>query len=211
MPVCSIQPPGEFTGLRFSRYALCRVALHRRSFRVVAHLIVTMALVFLGASASVARDSGGKMELKTTAFRPGGTIPAQYTCSGEDISPDLSWNDPPPGTESFVLIVDDLDAPAGTWVHWVVYDLPPSARQLPEHVPMGKAVAGSGKQGANSFPTNGYGGPCPPPGKPHRYFFRLYALDTVLNLRAPAHRQAVDAAMKGHVLAQAELMGTFGR
>jgi Raf kinase inhibitor-like YbhB/YbcL family protein len=110
-----------------------------------------------------------------------------------------------------VLIVDDPDAPAGTWVHWVVYNLPASARQLPEHVPPFDGVAGGGKQGVNDFPMNGYGGPCPPPGKPHRYFFRLYALDTILDLRAPVHRKDVDSAMKGHVLAQAELMGTFGR
>jgi len=107
--------------------------------------------------------------------------------------------------------VDDPDAPAGTWVHWVVYNLPASARQLPEHVPPGETVAGGGEQGVNDFPMNGYGGPCPPPGKPHRYFFRLYALDTILDLRAPVHRQDVDSAVKGHVLGQAELMGKFGR
>jgi hypothetical protein len=107
--------------------------------------------------------------------------------------------------------VDDPDAPAGTWVHWVVYNLPAAARQLPERVPPGDAITGGGKQGVNDFPQDGYGGPCPPPGKPHRYFFRLYALDTVLTLRHPVHRQDVDSAMKGHVLAQAELMGAFGR
>jgi len=110
-----------------------------------------------------------------------------------------------------VLIVDDPDAPGGTWVHWVVYNLPASARHLPEHVPLGDAVAGGGEQAVNDFPMSGYGGPCPPPGKPHRYFFRLYALDTILNLRAPVHRKDVDSAMQGHTLAQAELMGTFGR
>jgi hypothetical protein len=110
-----------------------------------------------------------------------------------------------------VLIVDDPDAPAGTWVHWVVYNLPPSARQVPEHVPSGNAVAGGSQQGVNDFRTSGYRGPCPPPGKPHRYFFRLYALDTILDLRPPVHRKDVEAAMKGHVLAQGELMGTFGR
>jgi Raf kinase inhibitor-like YbhB/YbcL family protein len=92
-----------------------------------------------------------------------------------------------------------------------VYNLPASARQLPVHVPPGDAVAGDGNQGVNDFSLNGYGGPCPPPGKPHRYFFRLYALDTALALRAPVHRQDVDSAMKGHVLAQAELMGIFAR
>jgi len=184
---------------------------HPRGFWRTADRTLTAALVLLTASVLVAKDSSGKLELMTTAFRPGGTIPAQFTCSGVNISPALSWNQPPPGTQSFVLIVDDPDAPAGTWVHWVVYNLSPSARHLPEHVPAGEAVANGGKQGINDFPMNGYGGPCPPPGKPHRYFFRLYGLDTVLDLRAPVHRQDIDAAMKGHVLAHAELVGTFGR
>jgi hypothetical protein len=171
---------------------------------------VTITLVFLVGGVLVAKDSSGKLELRTTAFRPNSTIPTQFTCSGANTSPSLSWTQPPARTQSFVLIVDDPDAPAGTWVHWVVYNLPASARQLPEHVPPG-AVAGGGEQGLNDFAMRGYGGPCPPPGKPHRYFFRLYALDTILDLRAPARRKDVDSAMKGHVLDQAELMGTFGR
>jgi Raf kinase inhibitor-like YbhB/YbcL family protein len=177
----------------------------------MASLALIVALVFLMTCVSMAKDPPGKLELKTTAFHAGGTIPTPYTCSGANISPALSWSQPPPGTQSFALIVDDPDAPGGTWIHWVVYDLPGSARQLPEQVPAGDAIAGGGKQGANDFPQNGYGGPCPPPGQPHRYSFRLYALDTILNLHAPARRKDVDAAMKGHILAQAELMGTFGR
>ena len=170
---------------------------------------LALCLVLPGSLAAV--DSHGKLDLTTTAFRPAGTIPVQFTCSGENISPSLAWNAAPPRTQSFALIVDDPDAPMGTWVHWVVYNLPASAQRLPERVPSGDAIAGGGKQGLNDFPTNGYGGPCPPPGKPHRYFFRLYALDTVLDLRGPIRRKDVDAAMKGHILAQAELMGTFGR
>jgi len=158
-----------------------------------------------------AQQPSAPLELKTAAFRPGGVIPQRFTCAGADMSPALSWTNPPPRTQSFVLIVDDPDAPAGTWVHWVVYNLPAAARQLPEHVPLGEGLAGGGEQGVNDFPTRGYGGPCPPPGKPHRYFFRLFALDSTLDLHAPAHRREVDAAMKGHILAQAELMGTFGR
>ena len=169
------------------------------------------AFVFLAAATCLAKDSPGKLELMTTAFHVGGTIPAQFTCSGENESPFLSWTQPPSGTKSFVLIVDDPDAPGGTWVHWVVYNLPGAARQLPEHVPAGQMVAGGGEQGSNDFPKNGYGGPCPPPGKRHHYYFRLYALDTTLPLPAAVHRQEVDLAMKGHILAQAELMGTFGR
>ena len=211
MPVCSIQSPSEFTGRRDSRMVGRRDPLYSKDFRGIANLTLTVALVFLATGVSLGKDSSGKLELKAAAFRPGSTIPLQFTCSGANISPSLSWTQPPPRTQSFVLIVDDPDAPAGTWVHWVVYDLPASARQLPEHVPPFDGVAGGGKQGVNDFPMNGYGGPCPPPGKPHRYFFRLYALDTILDLRAPVHRKDVDSAMKGHVLAQAELMGTFGR
>jgi hypothetical protein len=182
----------------------------RSSFRI-ARLILTLAMVILMISVSPAKDAPGRLELKTTAIHPGGTIPTQFTCSGANLSPALFWNQPPPRTQSFVLIMDDPDAPGRTWVHWVVYNLPASARQLPENVPRGDAVAGGGGQGVNDFPQNGYGGPCPPPGKPHRYFFRLYALDSVLDLRAPVHRKDLDSAMKGHILAQAEIMGTFGR
>jgi Raf kinase inhibitor-like YbhB/YbcL family protein len=110
-----------------------------------------------------------------------------------------------------VLIVDDPDAPAGTWVHWVLYDLPPSTRRLDEALPPTADVAGGGRQGSNDFGKTGYGGPCPPPGKPHRYFFKLYALESRLNLRAGATKRDVEQAMKGHVLAKAEVMGRYRR
>ena len=181
-----------------------RSAVFNAVFYLVTFLIVVAAI-------ALAKDPPGKLELKTTAFPMGGKIPVQYTCSGDNISPALSWSQPPPRTQSFVLIVEDPDAPAGTWVHWVVYNLPASSRQLPQHIPPGDEVVGGGKQGLNDFPQNGYGGPCPPPGKPHRYFFRLYALDAFLDLRSPVHRQNVDAAMQGHILAQGEWMGMFGR
>lgn len=148
--------------------------------------------------------------VKSTAFQPGGEIPKQYTCTGPDLSPALSWNEPPEGTKSFALIVDDPDAPVGTWVHWVAYNIPASTRQLPEGVPKTETITSGGVQGTNDFHRIGYGGPCPPPGKPHRYFFKLYALDTTLNLK-PGNKKALEQAMKGHILAQAELMGRFGR
>jgi len=182
-----------------------------RNSGAIAGLTVALALVILAASVLAGTDPSGKLELKSTAFRAGGTIPAQFTCSGGNTSPALTWNDPPARTQSFALIVDDPDAPAGTWVHWLVYNLPASARKLPERVPQGDSIAGGGNQGENDFPQTGYGGPCPPPGRPHRYFFRLYALDAVLQLRAPVHRADLDSAMKGHVLGQAELMARFGR
>ena len=150
-------------------------------------------------------------KLSTTAFQPGGDIPSKFTCTGADVSPALSWDDPPAGTQSFALIADDPDAPVGTWVHWVAYDLPAGARQLPEGVSKTDAIAGGGVQGQNDFRKTGYGGPCPPPGKPHRYFFKLYALDSKLNLKPGATKKAVESAMQGHILAQAEVMGRFQR
>ena len=149
--------------------------------------------------------------ISTTSFQPGGDIPRKYTCEGPDVSPALSWTDPPSGTQSFALISDDPDAPVGTWVHWVAYDLPASARQLPEGVPKTDTISGGGVQGLNDFGKTGYGGPCPPPGKPHRYYFKLYALDSKLNLKPGAKKKTVEQAMQGHILAQSEVMGRFKR
>jgi Raf kinase inhibitor-like YbhB/YbcL family protein len=149
--------------------------------------------------------------IRAEAFNPGADIPRKFSCQGSDTSPALVWTDPPAGTQSIVLIVDDPDAPAGTWVHWVLYDLPPSARRLREALPPTGEVAGGGRQGANDFGKTGYGGPCPPPGKPHRYFFKLYALDSRLNLKAGATKADVEQAMKGHILAKTEVMGRYAR
>jgi Raf kinase inhibitor-like YbhB/YbcL family protein len=151
------------------------------------------------------------LTLSTSAFKPGGEIPRQHTCEGADQSPALTWSGAPAGTKSFALIADDPDAPVGTWVHWVVYDLPGDATGLPQGVPAKDTVSGDGKQGVNDFRKVGYGGPCPPPGKPHRYFFKLYALDAPTKLQARAIKAEVLRAIEGHVLAQAELMGTYKR
>jgi len=128
-------------------------------------------LLIVAAAWPQARPGGSAMsfQITSTAFQPGGDIPRKYTCEGPDVSPALSWTDPPAGTQSFALISDDPDAPVGTWVHWVAYDLPASARQLPERVPKADTIPGGGVQGQNDFRKTGYGGPCPPPGKPHRY------------------------------------------
>jgi len=152
----------------------------------------------------------GAFELTSGAFEPGAAIPAKHTCDGANLSPPLAWTDPPAGTKSLALVCDDPDAPAGTWVHWVLYDLPPAARQLPAGVPATPAVAG-GHQGVNDFRRSGYGGPCPPRGAPHRYYFRLYALDTTLDLKPGATKAVVLRTAEGHTLAQAELMGRYGR
>lgn len=212
MRVCSTRSAGRMAEREFAGAPEVRGRLRLGRARSIARLAIGCALVWLPLCGAIAGGApAGKLELTTTAFRPGSTIPVAFTCSGTNISPALSWTASPPRTASFALIVDDPDAPVGTWVHWVVYNLPGSTRQLPEHVPPGEAITGGGKQGENDFPTIGYGGPCPPPGKPHRYFFRLYALDTLLDLHGQVHRRDVDAAMHGHILAQAEVMGTFGR
>ena len=162
------------------------------------------------AGASMAKAPAA-LTLKSSAFGAGGTIPKKHTCDGADVSPPLTWNDPPAATQSFALIADDPDAPVGTWVHWVFFDLPAKARELPEGVAKQEELAEGSRQGRNDFRKIGYGGPCPPPGGPHRYFFKLYALDAKLNLKAGATKADVEKAMQGHILAQGELMGRYGR
>jgi Raf kinase inhibitor-like YbhB/YbcL family protein len=149
--------------------------------------------------------------VKSSAFVAGAEIPKQFTCSAADVSPALEWSGAPAKAASFALIVDDPDAPVGTWVHWVLWNLPASAHALPQGAAKSEQLADGSRQGTNDFRKIGYNGPCPPPGKPHRYFFRLYALDAKLNLAPGATRQELDAAMKGHVLGEAEYMGTFRR
>ncbi len=150
-------------------------------------------------------------EITTSAFKTGGPIPKQFTCDGPDVSPALSWNDPPAGTQAFALIMDDPDAPVGTWVHWVLYDLPAQTRALDENVPKLNELPSGARQGRNDFRKTGYGGPCPPPGPAHRYFFKLYALDAKTNLKAGATKAELETAMKGRILAKAELMGRYNR
>lgn len=153
--------------------------------------------------------------ITSSVFDPGGMIPKEYTCDGVDLSPALKWTDPPAGTKSFALIMDDPDAPPGTWVHWVIYDLPPSTRGLKEGLPKKETVEGGGRQGlcwgVNQFSKVGYFGPCPPPGTPHRYDFKLYALDAVLNLPPKATKFDLEKAMKGHILGETQLIGKYGR
>jgi len=151
------------------------------------------------------------VELISPAFKDGGTIPSKYTCDGDDVSPPLEWSNVPEDTKSLALICDDPDAPMGTWVHWVLYGLPADTTSLPEGVPMNEAIEGVALQGTNDFKRIGYGGPCPPPGKPHRYFFKLYALDTELDLKPGAKKKDLEKAMKGHVLAKGQLLGRYQR
>lgn len=149
-------------------------------------------------------------DLTSSAFQAGEAIPARYSCDGENVSPDLAWGPGPEGTQSFALIFDDPDAPAGTWLHWTLINLPAETRSLPEAVPSDPSRTDGSVHGTTSFGSPGYGGPCPPGGT-HRYFFRLYALDGVLDLQPGFSRDELEAAMGGHVLAQAELMGIYSR
>ena len=151
------------------------------------------------------------MKISSDAFPSNETIPKKFTCDGPDASPKLNWSEPPAKTQSFALIMDDPDAPAGTWVHWVLFDLPAETRELAEGVAKQEQLANGARQGRNDFGKIGYGGPCPPPGNPHRYFFKLYALDAKLELKAGANKADVERAMKGRILAHAELIGRYGR
>lgn len=149
--------------------------------------------------------------ISSAAFSGGETIPKQFTCDGPDVSPQLSWKDAPPATQSFALIVDDPDAPAGTWVHWVLYDLPANARELPAGIEKQEQLRDGALQGRNDFRKIGYAGPCPPRGKPHRYYFKLYSLDRKLDLKGGATKADLEAAMKGRILKQTDLIGRYGR
>lgn len=151
------------------------------------------------------------MQLTSTVFTQGATIPSKYTADGADVSPPLSWTGVPAEAKSLALIADDPDAPVGTWVHWVLYDVPPALTGLAEDVPKTQTIPAGGKQGLNDFRRVGYGGPDPPRGKTHRYFFKLYALDQALDLKAGASKRDVERAMAKHVLAEAQLMGTYKR
>ena len=152
------------------------------------------------------------MEIKITssAFEDGGLIPAKYTCDGADISPPLRWDVVPEGTKSIALICDDPDAPMGTFVHWVIFGLPAETRELAENIPSDETLPNGAKQGKSDFGRIGYGGPCPPSGT-HRYFFKIYALDTEIALAAGASKRELVKAMEGHILGQGQLIGKYKR
>ncbi len=152
----------------------------------------------------------GALALSSAALNPGEVIPVRFSCDGEDISPELEWGQAPAGTVSLALIMDDPDAPGGTWVHWVIFNMPPDRTGLPEGIPLEAELADGSRQGANSGRGLGYAGPCPP-GETHRYFFKLYALDQMLDLASGVTAAELTAAMDRHILGQAELMGTYTR
>jgi Raf kinase inhibitor-like YbhB/YbcL family protein len=179
--------------------------------------LVALALLAVSGSAGCHRAASDviakgetSMELTSSSFQDG-KIPRQFTCDGADASPHLAWTAPPALTKSLALLVTDPDAPAGTWVHWVLFNLPATARELSIGVPKVQNVGDGSLQGRNDFGRIGYGGPCPPRGTDHRYFFRLYALDTQLNLSPGATRDQLESAMQAHILAQSELVARYGR
>ncbi|HEY9648171.1 MAG TPA: YbhB/YbcL family Raf kinase inhibitor-like protein [Chroococcidiopsis sp.] len=190
--------------------------MRRRDF-----LQVSVAIATVSSLATSCGDSGEvgdvttldvpqRFALRSSAFADGGMIPAVYTCQGGDRSPELHWDAPPSATQSLALLVDDPDAPRGSFTHWLLYNLPPDLRQLPAGITNQPQLEGGGVQGKNSFGRIGYGGPCPPSGT-HRYVFRLYALDQRLDLPPGANLSQAIAAMTGHVLAVAILTGRFAK
>ena len=180
--------------------------------RVAYSLYLLVFLSLMIASCGRSNDAettegkaGMDLQITSTAFAEGGTIPKRCTCDGSNISPPLAWSGIPQGTESLALIMDDPDAPSGTFVHWVIYNIPATTGELTE------AIQGTGTQGTNGARKQEYFGPCPPPGPSHRYFFKLYALDRGLELAPGASKAEVEKAMQGHILAQGHIMGRYGR
>ena len=181
-------------------------------------LLVTILMLFSSAMVGCAgqalvpqEEAEMTLSLSSTAFKEGDKIPVKYTCDGEDISPPLEWGEPPQKTQAFVLIVDDPDAPGGVFTHWVLFNIPGDVRQLGEGVPAQERLQSGALQGKNDFGRIGYGGPCPPRGPAHRYRFTAYALDKTLDLKPGISKKQLLDGMKGHVLAQGQLMGTYQR
>jgi Raf kinase inhibitor-like protein, YbhB/YbcL family len=152
-----------------------------------------------------------RIVVTTTAFKDGSEIPAEFTCSGKNVSPSCEWSGVPDTAGSSAVIMDDPDAPSGLFTHWILFNIPPGKCRIESGIPKKQAFEDGSMHGTNSFGRAEYSGPCPPPGKPHRYFLKVYVLDSKLNLRAPVTRNAIDSAMKGHILAEGGIMGTFRR
>jgi len=183
-------------------------------FRTVSVIVISIMLFGCGKKEQAEPETKGEemMDIKvtSTAFEEGGMIPAQYTADGADVSPPLAWSGIPEGTQSLALICDDPDAPMGTWVHWVLYNLPATMTGLPENVSADAELAGGGLHGVNDFRRYGYGGPAPPSGT-HRYYFKLYALDMMLDVQPGLNKDELLKAMEGHILAEGQLMGRYRR
>lgn len=174
--------------------------------------VIIISIIFIQTLYPQTSKKERKMEIKieSSAFKYGEFIPVKYTCDGENVSPPLKWSGSPANTKSFALISDDPDAPIGDWVHWVMYNIPPNIFELAEKIPADKILKNGAIHGLNDFRKFGYGGPCPPSGV-HRYFFKIYALDTMLDLPPGATKKQLLDAMKNHIIAQGELMGKYQR
>lgn len=184
-----------------------------KSFSKLLFLTFCLLIVFFQSKGDTKMETTQtmkKLQVRSSAFEHNEMIPSRYTCDGEDVSPPLSWDGVPQNAKSLALISDDPDAPMGTWVHWVAYNIPPSEKGFPENLSKDKKLPNGTLQGITDFKRIGYGGPCPPSGV-HRYFFKLYALDTKLNLDSGASKKDLLKAMEGHILAQGELMGKYQR
>ena len=184
-------------------------------FKAALYILVLFSMFspFQGQEKARAETVGAKtgtLHVRSAVFDGGGMIPTRYTCDGVDVSPSLAWEGVPLGTKSLALICDDPDAPRGTWVHWVLFNLPADTAALPESVPARRNLDNGARQGKNDFGKWGYGGPCPPNGT-HRYHFKIYALDRMLNLDADTKKAQLVKAMKGHILAEGELVGRYAR
>lgn len=184
-------------------------------------LLIACCCLTLAAAAPKKLPETGRVKMSVTvtspSFRNNEFIPAKHACGGGDMSPELNWTGLPAGTRSVAVIADDPDAPPGTWVHWLIFDIPAELGGLPENLPKGETLPDGSRQGLaggvkdEDCSRTGYSGPCPPPGKPHRYFFKVYALDKMLGLPPGTAKGALLKAMKGHILAQGELVGLYKR
>ncbi len=174
-------------------------------------LRLVLATALMAYAATAAAQGAATITVTSDAFAAGATIPQPFTCSDANHSPALDWSGAPATTRSFAIVADDPDAPRGTFVHWVAFDLPATVTALPEDVPRTETIAGGGTQGDNGAGRIGYFGPCPPPGKVHHYHFRVFALDSMLGLKAGADADALRSAMNGHIVASGELVGTYSR
>jgi Raf kinase inhibitor-like YbhB/YbcL family protein len=185
--------------------------MNRKALLLIAALVIVCA--FQSARMSEAgKARGRKVQIKVTSavFHEGDMIPKRYTCDGANVSPPLAWTGVPQNTKSIAVLCDDPDAPMGTWVHWIMFNLPASARDLPEHVPTDLVLKSGAKQGAGDSGRIGYDGPCPPGGT-HRYYFKVYALDRQLDLEPGVRKGPFAKAIEGHILAQGHLMGKYSR
>jgi Raf kinase inhibitor-like YbhB/YbcL family protein len=180
-------------------------------FPCAALALVTLIAACARGSQPPAAGHAASIPLTSAAFSPGAPIPKKYTCDGANVSPPLQWARPPQGAKSLALICDDPGAPSGTFTHWVLYDLPPTATKLPEGIRAQGTAAGGARQGRNDFQKLGYGGPCPPRGSAHHYHFQLYALSAKVGLKAGATKAEVTRAMAGHILGEGRLIGTYQR